>query len=340
MAQAFHEHFVQNSYEFDGRAESNSATNQCFVQPEYILDTMQFPHHDHSNFAASYQTAQIIVEPSNFYAPAPQYLLKPYDPTPSSPGGTPPLSPDGTSSPTASEFSIDQPSVYKTAAPVFYPFECTAEFIDPLTSCVPQHNPSDAIPPTTNNTFTLTSCEFDYYLTDLLDQIQTTQDMNHPVLAAALTGPEESHLRSLLHEIVKSDWFRSNKFEPKTEKGRSVFLSFLASDAAGAYRCLFKECSKNLDRQDRALGHIRMHLGHRPHACGGKCGVMGCQERFYCASYLRSHTKRQKEPCEICQESFFRQHLRKHRLVCQGAQQKLAMQVANEEFLAYMTSTS
>ncbi|KIM27208.1 hypothetical protein M408DRAFT_330129, partial [Serendipita vermifera MAFF 305830] len=158
--------------------------------------------------------------------------------------------------------------------------------------------------------------------------------------ATAFTGPEESHLRSLLHEIVKSDWFCSNKFEPKTEKGRSILLSFLASDAAGAYRCLFKECSKNLDRQDRALGHIRMHLGHRPHACDGKCGVIGCPERFYCASYLRSHTKRQKEPCGICQESFFRQHLRKHRLVCQGTQHNIAIQRTSDRFFAYLNSTA
>jgi hypothetical protein len=119
-------------------------------------------------------------------------------------------------------------------------------------------------------------------------------------LTTAFRQPEQFHLRALLDSILTSPWLATHGVEPKDEKNRSILLGFLAHESTGGtYRCLFEGCNKSLDRQDRALGHIRMHVGHRPHACGGICGVPECQERFYCQSYLRSHARRQKAPCDI-----------------------------------------
>jgi hypothetical protein len=128
-----------------------------------------------------------------------------------------------------------------------------------------------------------------------------TQPAENTNLTTAFTKPDQVALRSLLDDILASNWLNTHAPEPKDEKNRSLLLGFLAHEGAGGgtYRCLFDGCNKLLDRQDRALGHIRMHVHHRPFGCNGVCGVPECQERFYCQSYLRSHAKRQKLACDI-----------------------------------------
>jgi hypothetical protein len=141
---------------------------------------------------------------------------------------------------------------------------------------------------------------------DDLDALFAKLILNTPPLAegtnltTAFTQPDQVGLRSLLDSILTSPWLIKNDPEPKDEKNRSILLEFLAHETTGGtYRCLFDGCHKSMDRQDRSLGHIRMHVGHRPFGCNGLCGVPDCQERFYCQSYLRSHAKRQKAPCDI-----------------------------------------
>jgi len=125
---------------------------------------------------------------------------------------------------------------------------------------------------------------------------QGTESTN---LAAVFRRPSDLALRALLDEILASPWYKTHQLEPMKEKGKSVLIAFLEHEGTGgAYRCLFDTCTKRLDRQDRALGHIRMHLAHRPFVCNSQCGVPDCQERFFCRSYLRSHMNRKKERCD------------------------------------------
>ncbi|KAG8817369.1 hypothetical protein FRC18_000570 [Serendipita sp. 400] len=85
------------------------------------------------------------------------------------------------------------------------------------------------------------------------------------------------------------------------------------------YICLFNHCGKRLERKDRALGHVRMHLGYRPYVCNGQCGVEGCKEAFACHSYLKSHKQRPKETCLRCGISLFKKDFVRHTLFCHSA---------------------
>ncbi|KAG8756338.1 hypothetical protein FRC14_003159 [Serendipita sp. 396] len=85
------------------------------------------------------------------------------------------------------------------------------------------------------------------------------------------------------------------------------------------YTCLFNHCRKRLERKDRALGHVRMHLGYRPYICNGRCGVDGCREAFACHSYLKSHRQRPKETCSKCGLSLFKKDFPRHAVFCHVA---------------------
>lgn len=67
--------------------------------------------------------------------------------------------------------------------------------------------------------------------------------------------------------------------EPNVAPKRSILLGFLSyepdKNKENTHVCKFDQCGKSFDRQDRALGHIRMHLNHRPYHCNGQCHVSG-----------------------------------------------------------------
>jgi hypothetical protein len=49
-----------------------------------------------------------------------------------------------------------------------------------------------------------------------------------------------------------------------TPKGESILSGFLEVKNEIKLKCLFNGCDRTFDRTDRALGHIRLHLEHRP----------------------------------------------------------------------------
>ena len=122
---------------------------------------------------------------------------------------------------------------------------------------------------------------------------------HHYILSNHFLSQDRSHQRALLQQCLQSDWLNQDDPEPKDAQSHSIFLGFLAQNTAeAAFKCEFDRCTKTFSRQDRALGHIRRHLGHRPYACNLRCSSATCRERFSCRSYLQSHLTRPKEPCE------------------------------------------
>jgi hypothetical protein len=99
--------------------------------------------------------------------------------------------------------------------------------------------------------------------------------------------------RQVLNYIQRQSWFHSNQDEPKMDAnthrdildhglgmvGRSIYTVFLVEDKdSNQWRCLFgsedMSCKKNekrFERVERAIEHVRSHLGHRPFACDGTC---------------------------------------------------------------------
>lgn len=114
--------------------------------------------------------------------------------------------------------------------------------------------------------------------------------------------PLSSQRRVVLERVLQSIWFQSHELEPKVSgpydeltgglgvSGRSVytcFLKFMTSQeggtggSGGKWVCLFGDgthpCPKarweeGFNKPERAIEHIRSHLGHRPFWCNNECG--------------------------------------------------------------------
>ena len=114
--------------------------------------------------------------------------------------------------------------------------------------------------------------------------------------------PLSAQRRVVLERILQSIWFQSHELEPKVSgpydeltgglgvSGRSVytcFLKFVTSQESGSggsggkWVCLFGDeshpCPKarweeGFNKPERAIEHIRSHLGHRPFWCNNECG--------------------------------------------------------------------
>jgi hypothetical protein len=113
-----------------------------------------------------------------------------------------------------------------------------------------------------------------------------------PQFAHLLTNfskPEQVDLRNFLVECLSSDWLRLKQLEPTFLPKQSILLRFLSRPTpASNFRCLFDGCSKGFDRRDRAVGHIRTHLEHKPFLCDGQCEIVGWCVHFsllYLAHY-------------------------------------------------------
>lgn len=110
-------------------------------------------------------------------------------------------------------------------------------------------------------------------------------------------NPLETTRRGILDRIMKKDWYLNNDREPECGTSdddvtlglmgigtRSVFTAFLDEHSKGQWKCAFGSakhpCKRNMrkktfDRVERAVDHIRSHLGHRPFVCDGDCGAQG-----------------------------------------------------------------
>jgi hypothetical protein len=129
---------------------------------------------------------------------------------------------------------------------------------------------------------------------------------------------DESKIRrAILDDIQQQDWFRQHLKEPTIETrndplarglgtvGRSIYTVFLVEDKeSNQWRCLFgskgnpcKKSGKQFERVERAIEHVRSHLGHRPFACDNTCHKSSsagtpCGKRFFAAGYLEDHKRR------------------------------------------------
>jgi hypothetical protein len=88
------------------------------------------------------------------------------------------------------------------------------------------------------------------------------------------TGQHQQYQRRSLDAILASDWLVKNEMEP-VYGNRSVLCDLLSAQDQndGTLQCLFDGCTKHFDRLDRALAHIRVHLGHQPFSCEGSCRI-------------------------------------------------------------------
>lgn len=117
--------------------------------------------------------------------------------------------------------------------------------------------------------------------------------------------PLSAQRRVVLERVLQSIWFSSHELEPKVSGpydeltgglgvgGRSVYTCFLkfmttqegsghgSTGSGGKWVCLFGDethpCPKarweeGFNKPERAIEHIRSHLGHRPFWCNNECG--------------------------------------------------------------------
>ena len=107
----------------------------------------------------------------------------------------------------------------------------------------------------------------------------------------------ESTRRAILDRIMGKDWYLNHDREPECGSSdddvtlglmgigtRSVLTAFLDEHSKGQWKCTFGSakhpCKRNMrkktfDRVERAVDHIRSHLGLRPFVCNGDCGTQG-----------------------------------------------------------------
>ncbi|CCA74211.1 hypothetical protein PIIN_08164 [Serendipita indica DSM 11827] len=144
-------------------------------------------------------------------------------------------------------------------------------------------------------------------------------DVDQQLLDASFCGHDEDSRkrRAILDEILGQPWYYNHEQEPRIESlsdpaarglgmvGRSIYTVFLVQDENGSHwRCLFgghhAQCDrseKQFERVERAIEHVRRHLGHRPYACDDGClksqtSGAPCGQRFFASQYLQDHKRR------------------------------------------------
>jgi hypothetical protein len=133
--------------------------------------------------------------------------------------------------------------------------------------------------------------------------------------------PLSAQRRAVLERILQANWFQSHELEPKVSGpydeltgglgvgGRSVYTCFLkfmttqggnghgSAGSGGKWVCLFGDethaCPKarldeGFNKPERAIEHIRSHLGHRPFWCNNECGS---SPPWYVVTWLRAAVK-------------------------------------------------
>jgi len=143
-------------------------------------------------------------------------------------------------------------------------------------------------------------------------QVSVTCDLAKLNLLSGTRSPQ----RLLFERCIDSSWLRNNDPEPGDGQNKSILLGFLkAEDPNNPLTCLFDDCGKNFYEQDRALGHVRMHLGHKPYPCNGQCQdinwyalplhmlprptthLINSRVRVSCHSSLRAHISARQRVC-------------------------------------------
>jgi hypothetical protein len=107
-----------------------------------------------------------------------------------------------------------------------------------------------------------------------------------PFLVRNQNTPQESWEadRKTWDMYPKLDWFRNQEVEPDLpHTGRSILFQWLhmeeGDEGRRSWICRVpldtesKWCDHgSFDRSDRAIAHVRMHLGFEPFPCKGQCG--------------------------------------------------------------------
>lgn len=85
--------------------------------------------------------------------------------------------------------------------------------------------------------------------------------------------------RALFEALKREDWYINKEVEPDTWNGKSILTQWLnevEKDGSKHLECCVPIvdradhwCRKPFPRLDRAIAHVRNHLGHKPYECGG-----------------------------------------------------------------------
>jgi hypothetical protein len=81
-------------------------------------------------------------------------------------------------------------------------------------------------------------------------------------------------------ELFQEMWYLNQEEEPLNHLGQSVLFRWLnpfETEERRGWSCGVpleneKWCTHTISRPDRAVTHVRGHLGHKPYACEGVCG--------------------------------------------------------------------
>ena len=104
---------------------------------------------------------------------------------------------------------------------------------------------------------------------------------SHPISAPPLTSSllsecfplaHHAQLRDLLSRVVQA-------IDENNDLPPDDLLQFTRREDPSTFHCLFwnggvHPCGKTFNRKDRAIDHVWSHLGYRPYACRGGCGII------------------------------------------------------------------
>lgn len=84
--------------------------------------------------------------------------------------------------------------------------------------------------------------------------------------------------RTSFEALKNEDWYINNEVEPNLWNGRSMLIRWLnefETDGDKYWECRVpldraeSWCCEQFKRLNRAIAHVRAHLGHEPYLCGG-----------------------------------------------------------------------
>jgi len=139
----------------------------------------------------------------------------------------------------------------------------------------------------------------------------------------------DDEVRSLIEQYIQAaPWFREHAHEPLVGEGVPTCALQLAPEGGSVYQCfvvqgnpkknkpVFKcaTCKYTSDRLHRVVGHQRIKRKHKPFACGGACGNVGCEFRGPTKESLGDHQSRRNNAtwCPECREPIIIKNLNRH----------------------------
>ena len=99
-----------------------------------------------------------------------------------------------------------------------------------------------------------------------------TPPLSSTLLRECFPLPHHAQLRDSLSRVVQI--IDENNDIPPDD-----LLQFTRREDQSTFQCLFwnggiNPCKKSFNRKDRAIDHVWSHLGYRPYACRGGCGII------------------------------------------------------------------